>query len=231
MSYALLFHLLHASRDIDAPRGTLSGTRARDVKIASDGVEHSGALAADQLLDRTIVERLRQGDSTALGALMQRYFDRMGRLATHLLGSRDAADDVVQEVFVRVWERREALDAEQSINGFLLTAVRRRALNNRKYDRVREAHREAVLRVSAESDECVAGNIATAGDAEQEIEAMIVALPERQQTAIRLRYVEQLTVREIAQVLSISPNATHQLIFRALDTLRRLLSGREPGRV
>lgn len=216
MSYALLLHAIRDGSDGDVrPRTVVRGDDTRPALDRSGAHRDGRANSAD---DRAIVARLRLGEGAALEALMLRYMDRMGRLATHLLGSRDAAEDVVQDVFVRVWERRESLDIERSINSFLLTAVRHRALNDRKYAQVRQRYRQTAQWEVQSTAETVLTD-----DLTGRIDPLIAALPERQQTAIRLRFVEQLPVPAIADVLGISPNATHQLIFRALTMLRREL--------
>jgi RNA polymerase sigma factor (sigma-70 family) len=214
MTYALLLHALHNAGGDDPARQDDRARQAIGLSVSTD-------LPGNDAKDRGIIERLWRDDPTALEQLMLRYTDRMGRLASQLLGSRDAAEDVIQEVFVRTWERRATLDAMRSIRALLLTAVRHRALNDRKYERVREQYRVHVGRVAPTMVESVSGS--DSSDRQSEIAAAIAMLPERQQTAIRLRYVDQLSVPEVATVLAIAPNAAHQLIFRALDTLRRRL--------
>jgi RNA polymerase sigma-70 factor (ECF subfamily) len=223
MTYALL---LDAIRDHGAHDGIprrLGGVRDT-VQPATD--PSAPASAARIEADRPLVDQLRLGDATALEALMQRYFDRMARLAWQVLRSRDAAEDVAQEVFIRIWERRATLDPARSIAALLFAAVRNRALNDRKYERVREQYRTAASADLARSGSGESPHDAPDDDAA--IEVLIEALPERQRTAIRLRFIEQLAVPEIASIFGVSANATHQLIFRALETLRR--AGRLPDR-
>ena len=83
--------------------------------------------------DAELVIRLRARDAQAFATLFEVYFEALTRFAYYMLGSRDMAKDVVQDVFVRIWERPEAkLDPRRPVKQYLYTSVRNRVLDERK---------------------------------------------------------------------------------------------------
>jgi RNA polymerase sigma-70 factor (ECF subfamily) len=141
-----------------------------------------------------------------------------------LVGSHDAAQDVAQDVFVQVWEQRKGLDPQRAIKAYLFTLAKHRALNDRKYEQVRERYQARVLdeasrdldvgRVPSREEEIL--TVAT-------VQAALRELPERRRMAVRLRIEEQLSHAEIAQVLEMSAPAAERLVQRGLEELRRIL--------
>ena len=132
------------------------------------------------------------------------------------------AKDVVQEVFVRIWEHPDTFAPTRSLKQYLYTAVRNRALDERKYESVRTRHQEAT-RAAAEADPSV-GGMPSQEDTilnEATFQAALGKLSSRRQEVVRLRIKEQLTHAEIGQILGISTVAASQLILRALADLRK----------
>lgn len=177
--------------------------------------------------DAALVARLRTGDEQALAALIRAYFTRVARFSYNLLGSYDAAQDVAQDVFVRLWEQRETLDPARGIKPYLFTLAKRHALNDLKYQRVRDRYQ---ARTQDEATHDVTVGHASSGEdtilTVTTVQAALSELPERRQIAVRLRIEEQLSHVEIARVLELSPQAAERLVQRGLEELRRLLRNR-----
>jgi RNA polymerase sigma-70 factor (ECF subfamily) len=174
--------------------------------------------------DFVLVTRLCRGDPDAFAAIIRQHLDTVTRFAAYLAGSRDAADDVVQSVFVQLWEQRTALDPTRPIKPYLFRAVHNRALDERKSEHVRERHRTAV-QTAAES-----GSLPSAVPSpenvvlmETDISSALVQLPERRQTAVRLRFEAQMTHAEIGDVMGVSAPAAMQLVLRGIEDIRRIL--------
>jgi RNA polymerase sigma-70 factor (ECF subfamily) len=177
----------------------------------------------EQECERVLVGRLRQGDPEAFATLMAQYTNRLTRFAFYTVGSRDAAEDVVQQVFVDLWERRATLDPDH-LKAYLFRAVRYRALNERTSQAVRQRY---TTTIQAEAE---AGAIPTVVPSPEErvltsaaIQAAVKQLSERRRLAIRLRLEEEMTYPEIAESLGVSPMAAQRLVARAMADLRTLL--------
>jgi RNA polymerase sigma-70 factor (ECF subfamily) len=179
----------------------------------------------NDLTDAELVVRLQAQDARAFEILFGRYFEALVRFAFYRLGSRDAAKDVVQDIFVHIWEHPESFIPLRSLKQYLYSAVRHHALDVWKHDAVRARHYEATLAsieanpssVMAPSAESVILDKAT-------IDVAMSRLSPRRQEAVRLRFEEQLTHAEIGQVLGISKDAAERLVHRALDDLQKILN-------
>ena len=174
--------------------------------------------------ERTLIARVRSGDAAAFAEVVTRYLDGATRFAFHTVGSHDAAEDVVQAVFVQIWERRETLDVERPFKPYLFRAVRNRALDEQKAAAVRERYRAHVR------DDVDAGSASGATPNPEgtiltviAVQAALCQLSERRQAALRLRLEEQMTYLEIADVLELSPEAAKRMLSRAVAELRAIL--------
>jgi RNA polymerase sigma-70 factor (ECF subfamily) len=166
--------------------------------------------------------RIREGNAEAFTEFVAEYYERALRVAYSVVPSRDVAQDIAQDVFFHLWQRRDTLHAARLTAGYVLTAVHHRALNVLKGERVRARHREERMM----ADDITGASNATLEDApltQAIVHETLAELPERWQLAVRLRYQEQLAVPEIAATLGISSNAAHQLLHRAVRDLRRRL--------
>lgn len=94
--------------------------------------------------DKQLIRNIRKGDEKSFGELFDRYYDRFFSFACALLHDRDAAEDVLQNVFLKLWIGRERLDEDRSVSNYLLVSVR-----NEIYDWLSLKYNSAVVRCSA----------------------------------------------------------------------------------
>lgn len=177
--------------------------------------------------DDALVDAMRRGDAYAFEQLVRRYASPLRAFAFSFLGNADAAEDVVQEVFVRLWETREALAPAGTIAGHLFGAVRFRALAALKHTRVEQRYQERVLQ--EQRDDVVRGESAPDLVVEHaDLYAAAVraahALPAGARAVFLMRWNQGLSHREIAERLGISVKGVEVQLTRALKTIRRLLT-------
>jgi len=173
--------------------------------------------------DTELATRIREGDAAAFRTLMQSHFNAVAQVAYQLLQSSDAADDVAQQLFARLWEQHTSFHPTRSIRNYLLTAGRRGALMVLRHHGVQHRHAEGVR---AMYDEAVEVDDADDIDAPGQlltVEAVLAMLSERQRTAVELRYLQQLPYAAIGDVLGVSAGAAEQVVIRALDKIRRAM--------
>ena len=166
---------------------------------------------------------------------MLEYYDSAERFAYALTRSRHTAEDITQDVFARVWERRGHLDPTKSIKTYLLTAIRHHALDYLKHA---NATQRLEARVAQEyvtapeeqmgaspEDELLERLAATARkEAEGALVRAIAELPEQRRTVLALRFDQQLGFRAIGDILGMSDKAAQQLVIRTIAELKRKLS-------
>jgi RNA polymerase sigma-70 factor (ECF subfamily) len=180
--------------------------------------------------DRQLVERIRSGDGEAFEAVFHAYAARLCRTAYRYVKSWDVAEDLVQEVFLKIWRGRAAWRVTAGVESYLLLAVRNQALNWLKHDRVTERWRQRAVLASAGSgeerehpDACDA--VARAEDAAA-IERALAALPARQRAVCELRWQQHLSYGEIAARLGISERTVENQIGKAIRRIRAAIGAR-----
>ena len=173
---------------------------------------------ADEISDEELVARVAAGDRTAYALLVERHADRQLGFACRVLGSRAAAEDVVQDAFLKLWTHADRFDpAAGKFTTWFYRVVMNRCLDVKRrkrpvalpedYDAVDEA---------PVSDEAMA--------AKQRADAVhrgLDGLPERQRVAVSLFYFEGLRAREAAEVMEVGLKAFESLLVRARKQLAR----------
>jgi RNA polymerase sigma factor (sigma-70 family) len=189
--------------------------------------EKVDTLRAEKAIESLVV-RIRDGESVALGVLMQSYYNPLLRFATTLVVSQDLADDIVHEVFVRLWNARARLDPQRSVRTYLFTAVRHRALDQHKHDRARRRLAERVSELQLETQvppETEGTDDTTEGRGRLDaLSNAVAALPERSRTALMLRFEQEMTHAEVGVVLGLSEKAAQQVVLRTIAKLRALFA-------
>lgn len=145
---------------------------------------------------------------------------RAGRLAYFLLGDRDLAQDLVQEAFLKVFARWGNLREPDSFVAYLNRTIVNLAHKTHRRRRVERRYLDKQPRLEAVAPE---RDYETAHELWQRLQL----LPQRQRTAIVLRYYEDLTDHQAAEAMGCSETAVASLVQRALDTLRKAAAAAE----
>ncbi len=179
---------------------------------------------AAKIRERALLNRVRAGDARAFTEVITQYLDTVTRFAFHIIGSHDAAEDIAQDVFVSLWERRDTLDEVRSLKSYLFRAVRNRAFDEQKSDLVRKRYR-TIVQAEVEAG-TQSGAVQSSEDSmltAAAVQAAMSQLSERRQLVLRLRIGYQMTHAEIGEILGLSPDAARVLANRAASDLREKL--------
>jgi RNA polymerase sigma-70 factor (ECF subfamily) len=177
--------------------------------------------------DRVLVQRVRAGDEAALESLIRAYSVWLIDTAAPVVGSADLAQDVVQEVFIRIWDNRARLEIHGSVAAYLYRAVRNRATNLHAHER---AERTLRTRLEHEQGSDAERNIdpqareAAAQEFERAVEQALAALSPKLREVFLLRVDQGLSSAEIAGVLGIAVASVHKQMYRATKTLAETLA-------
>ena len=187
------------------------------------------------LPDENLVERVRGGDLTAFEALMRRHNRRLFRVARSVLRDADAAEDAVQEAYLRAYTKLGTYKPTGKFSAWLTRVALNEALMIRRRDRsdtvsFDEVGEDVVNSVEqADSETPTSDQFVEAAHARAFLEHAIDALPENFRMVFVLRVVEGLDVRETAECLELNPNTVRTRLFRAQRQLRGDLSRRLRG--
>jgi RNA polymerase sigma-70 factor (ECF subfamily) len=174
--------------------------------------------------DRTLVEGVRDGDSAAFEQVFAAHYQSLYRLAFRYLGARESAEDIVQNVFRRIWLRHADWTPRVSIRAYLVTAARNECLNALRND----DHSRALLsQTSSDSRRPEMGSPPPSADSRIAcaelafaVEEAVLALPSRCREVFLLRWRDGLTVAETARTMGIAVKSVEAHMTRALFTLR-----------
>lgn len=179
--------------------------------------------------DQALVERCRSGDLAAFEPLVEKYRERVWRLAYHYLRDREEAWDVAQEAFIRAWQALPTFRGQSAFYTWLFRIVvniatdraRQRSARGRAFgtEPVPEEDWERVLIDSARGPEEAAART----EERERIRRALDALPEHHRAIIMLSDLEGLSYREIADVLGIPMGTVMSRLHNARKRLRRVL--------
>ncbi|MEO0470218.1 MAG: RNA polymerase sigma-70 factor [Bacteroidota bacterium] len=171
------------------------------------------------MLDEQALQRL---DNQTFEKVFRMYFPGLRAYARKILNDPTQAEEVVQEVFMQLWEKRGEITFETSIKSYLFRAVYNRSLNRIRDLKTRQRHQE-VVESSNKENELIEFDPAVASDVKQHIYEAIGQLPEQCGRIFKMSRFEGLTYKEIAQKLNISPKTVEVQMGRALKKLREML--------
>ncbi len=170
--------------------------------------------------DMQLANLIRDGDTQAFDALFLRYYTPLCHLAARMLKSVDASEDVVQDVFLRIWTGRANWVLNVSVRAFLERAVR-----NASIDSIR--HASYVVRSSESDLGSGRGDMLAELDnrtALENAQEAISNLPEGSRTIFLLSRVDGMTYAQIAERLGISVKTVETQMGRALKELRKSIA-------
>jgi RNA polymerase sigma-70 factor (family 1) len=164
----------------------------------------------------------------AFDTLVRSHYGRLCNFVYRFVGSREVAEDIVQDVFVRLWENREAFDITDPLP-YLYQSVRNRAVSHQRQTVVRERWREQALSVAQERHAASsAASEVEAGEVADAVARAVEALPERCRLVFTMSREQDLSYAEIARLLGISVKTVETQMGRALKSLRARLAGYLP---
>ncbi|MBN8457969.1 MAG: sigma-70 family RNA polymerase sigma factor [Verrucomicrobia bacterium] len=179
-------------------------------------------------LDVALMARIGAGDHAAFRSLVERHQDAVVGTVAKMLGNPADAEDIAQQVFLRVWRHAKHYRPDAKFTTYLFTIARNLVFNEtrrrsrRKEVSADEREESSHLQVAADPSAQPDSEILRA-ELQQAVDKAIAALPEVQRMAVVLRRYEQMPYEEIAEVLKLSLPAVKSLLFRARTTLREAL--------
>jgi len=181
----------------------------------------------------TDVARLRRGDPEALGALLERYQNRLYRYLLRLVREPAAAEDVFQQTWVRVAEQARRYDPRKSFDAWLFTVARNLAIDHLRRFRP-ESLDEPLPSGEARGDQIAAAPASSLDRAifqerAARLAEAMVSLPAVYREVLTLRFEEEMKLEEIAEVLGAPLSTVKTRLRRSLESLRRKLEARGPA--
>lgn len=176
-----------------------------------------------RILDsKELFDRLRQGDEKAYDALFRDWYPSLVRASESIVQSRAVAEEIVQDVLLELWRRRESLAGNSSPQAYLFQSARNRSLNHVRHERVVRQGEPYARRPDAA--EPTAHAHVVEDEMQLAVRQAIAGLPERCREIFELSRTHGLKYIEIAETLEISVKTVEAQMGKALRILREALS-------
>lgn len=166
----------------------------------------------------------KKGDVSAFKLIFETYYQRLSHFTRSLVGDGEA-EDIVQETFVKLWERAATFDTPVAIKAFLYLTAKNACLNMIRHQRIIKAHENLTT-------EAVEGNLLFTiirHEVIEEIRTTVNNLPESYRKVIHLSYFEGKSNQETADILNISINTVKTQKLRGFKMLRTMLKHAPEG--
>jgi RNA polymerase sigma-70 factor (ECF subfamily) len=189
-----------------------------------------GALAVTLDYDAELMLRVKDGDGASFGVLLEKHRTSVVHFLYRMMQNYAVAEELAQEVFLRVYRSRESYQASAKFTTWLFRIATHLALNA-----LRDGKNEKLQeRLDDETSGMLSRQVSdTRPTVEQkmvyqvrldEVRRAVATLPEKQRAAVLMHKYEEMEYSQIAKVLSCSESAVKSLLFRAYETLRARLA-------
>jgi RNA polymerase sigma-70 factor (ECF subfamily) len=168
-------------------------------------------------MKKELLNRIKSGDELAFNELYGMYREPAIRFCNSIIKDIEESENLVQEVFIKVWDRREGINPELNFNSYLFTIIRNRVYDYlkevKKNEFVKERYWQNIVQYQEEESELKEQRIV-------KIKEAIKGLTEKRRQIIQLNYDEGKSYEEIAAIMNISKNTVKNQLVKAKQILR-----------
>lgn len=173
--------------------------------------------------DSDIVRRIRKGDKKEFESLFRSSYTSLVRYAQTIIKDYDTSEEIVQELFFRLWQDRENLKIESSLKGYLFRSVHNRCLHYIEHQKVVDKHAGEMVSTLNETSEPVTEEIYY-NELQEKVSRVLARLPEKCRQIFSMSRFEGMKYNEIAEKLSVSMKTVEANMGIALKEFRKALA-------
>lgn len=172
--------------------------------------------------DQVLWQLYRKGDKQALGRLVERYYGVLKQYGLKFMVDESVVEDCIQELFLQLWQNRSNINETNSVKHYLLKALRHHIFQHLRFQKrmpFDELEWDISLTESADSETLLIQQ-ETLTSLTTNILAQLATLPAREREALYLRYYENLSIPEIAEVMNVNRQSVSNFLQKGLIKLR-----------
>jgi RNA polymerase sigma-70 factor (ECF subfamily) len=173
--------------------------------------------------DSDIIGRIRQGDKQEFEKLFRSSYVSLVRYAKTLIRDHDAAEEIVQDLFFRLWKDRQDMKIESSLNGYLFKSVHNRALHYIEHQKVVSRHAGEMIAGAELTSETVT-EVIYYNELQERVSRVLERLPGRCRMIFRMSRFDGMKYTEIADKLAVSLKTVEADMGKALKEFRKALA-------
>lgn len=167
--------------------------------------------------DEILIQRIKNNEQAALERLFERYYFQLCDFAFQYVRSFDLTEEIVSDVFMNIWKKRDTLSITCSCKAYIYRSVRNQSINylkkeNREFESLELLENEAAEKYQPDEELIFC-------ELENKIEVLLNTLPPRRKLIFKLSRIEGFTYQEIADILSISIHTVQNQMVQAVKTL------------
>jgi len=168
--------------------------------------------------DKELYIKLKNGEEQAFQVLFRKYYSSLCHFARQFLNDNELAEETVQDMFVKIWEKRESLNIETSVKHYFFRSVRNQCLNQIQHEKIKKQYASMVI--ESAHQEINPNEFFIEVDLVKRIEKSIDSLPPKRKEIFRLSREQGMKYKEIAETLEISIKTVEAQMGLALKHLR-----------
>lgn len=173
--------------------------------------------------DITHIQRLKEGDIRSFDFLFSKYYKDLVLFCNVFLKDQSHSEDIVQDIFVRLWENRENLRIESSLKGYLMTSAKNNCFEELKHQEVVRNHQDYVMYRNDVLDYDTEHYMLYT-ELNDRLQEAMQKLPEDMRIIFEMNRFKNLKYREIAEKLNVSVRTVENKISKTLELLRKQLN-------
>jgi RNA polymerase sigma-70 factor, ECF subfamily len=166
-----------------------------------------------------LISQLSKSNKQAFKELFNYYYPRLYNFSKKFLKLEEGIDDILQEVFIRIWENRKNISSSQTFNAYIFTITKNLLLNELRSRLNDQKIKKKIFKLSVCKEYTIYQDIEY-GDLKGKVEEIIKTLPSKTMTIYELSRNKGLSNKEIAQKLEISPKTVEYHISRSINVLK-----------
>jgi len=173
-----------------------------------------------QKINKLLLESLKRGDERSFNELYNSFREPAIRFCNSILKDTEESENIIQEVFIKIWNRRETINPELNFTSYLFTIIKNRVFDHlkevKKNEFLKDKFWEKILEYKAVDNEIKEERFS-------KIKEAVEGLSEKRKVIIKLNYDEGKSYDEIAQQLNISKNTVKNQLVKAKQVIREQL--------
>lgn len=174
--------------------------------------------------ENELVNQAKEGQTEAFSRLVEKYRQKVFQTSMGFLHNADDAEDLTQDIFVKVWHSLKSFDGRSTFSTWLYRIAVNQAINQVRKNKLRSfAGINSEIHESQYSDDNAEETLERK-ELKKQIWQAIDKLKSNQKKAFVLFYYQELSIKEVAEVMDLSQKATESLVFRARKNLQKALS-------
>lgn len=170
-------------------------------------------------IDQLTLKKLKGGDIEAFQKIFMAYSDKLFHFAFSYLKSTFDAEEIVQEVFIRIWEMRSDIDEERSFKSFIYRMTVNKVFNHMKHQVVRQKYENYLMHFDQSPGESPEANLHFK-ELEAKVRSLLMKLPEQQRNIFEMNRITGLSHSQIAEKLGLSIRTVENQVYRASKFLK-----------